>query len=244
MIRVMLTVAITTVSLGVIAACGDLGQEPDPPFDVGEASQTIGGSRIVWAKSGRTSAVIRANVLRRYQDRNEIRLEDSVEVDLYDDDGRLAAIVRGDAGIIRENIRTAEVDSGITVEFLGTDSHYASVMTALSAHADDRLKQVTARGDVRVVSESGVSLSTNLLIWEGRRERFRAPGRVMLISGPDTEEGENLVANADLTEWTMQDISGRTTRSTDEIGSLREKPAASTDSEVQPRETDGARLGF
>jgi hypothetical protein len=239
----VIPVVMMIASLGGLAACEDLGQEPDPPFDAGEASQTIGGTRIVWAKSGRTSAVIRANVLRRFQDRSEVQLEDSVEVDLYDDDGRLVAIVRGDAGTIRENTRTAEVDSGITVEFLGTDAHYASVMTAQSAHADDRLKQVTARGDVRVISESGVSLSTNLLIWEGRRERFRAPGRVTLTNGLDIEEGENLVANADLTEWTMQDISGRTTRSADEINSIRERPTSSA-SEAQPRDTDGARLGF
>ncbi len=243
MIRVVVSAVMVIASLGVISACEDLGQEPDPPFDVGEASQTIGGTRIVWAKSGRTSAVIRANTLRRYHDRSEIRLEDSVQVDLYDDDGKLAAIVRGDAGTIRENTRTAEVDSGIIVEFLGTDAHYASVMTARSAHADDRLKQVTARGDVRVVSESGVSLLTNLLIWEGRRERFRAPGRVKLTNGPDIEEGENLVANADLTEWTMHDISGRTTRSADEINSVRERPMSSA-SETQPRETDSGRLGF
>jgi len=230
--------------IGLLVACGDLGQEPDPPFDVGEASQTIAGTRIVWSKSGRTSAVIRANVLRRYHDRSEIQLEDSVEVDLYDDDGRLAAIVQGDAGIIRENVRTAEVDSGITVRFLGTDDYFASIMTAQTAHADDRLKQVTARGDVQVVSESGVSLSTNLLIWEGRRERFRAPGRVTITNGNDIEAGENLVANADLTEWTMQDISGRTTRSSDQIGSLRNTTAPKIDSGTQSRDTGDTRFGF
>ncbi len=209
--------ALFVAALLAASACEDLSQEPDPPFDSGSAGQTIGGTRIVWAKGGRTSAVIRARVLQRFQERDEILLRDSVEVSLYDDAGVLEAIVTGDAGVIDEAARTASVDSGIVVRFLGTDEYRALTLTAQTARANDRSKEVVATGSVSIDSESGVILETEHLIWDGRRRRFSAPGFVRITNGTDVEEGTQLDANADLTEWSMQEIRGQTTRPVEEL---------------------------
>ena len=217
MIRRFALAAVFIPALLAVSACEDLSQEPDPPFDSDSAGQTIGGTRIVWAKGGRTSAVIRARVLQRFQERDEIFLRDSVEVNLYDDAGVLEAIVTGDAGVIDEAARTASVDSGIVVRFLGTDEYRASTLTAQTARANDRSKEVVATGSVSIDSESGVTLETEHLIWDGRRRRFSAPGFVRITTGTDVEEGTQLDANADLTEWSMQEIRGRTTRPVEEL---------------------------
>jgi hypothetical protein len=234
--------------MGCVAAvlgCSDLSSEPDPPFDPAAAVQTIAGTRITWAKGGHTSAIIMAKTLERYQSQNEVHLRDSVQVDIYDDNDRLAAVVYGQRGVILENSRTAQVDSGITVRFLDSEEFVGSTLVAQSATADDRQKNVIAKGNVRVESENGVVLTTELLIWEGRNERFRAPGEVTVTNGTDIEQGRYLTANADLSEWTMREIHGTSTRSVDEIQDLEtqrkvNREAASADSS----DSDDVRLGF
>jgi hypothetical protein len=199
------------------AACSDLGQEPAPPFDPGAAGQTIGGTELTWSKDGRRSAVIQARILTRLADGDEVTLQDSVKMYVYDDDGALAAIVTGDIGVINDTHKTARVDSAITVRFLGDGEHGAVTLTADAASADDRTKDIVASGSVLVVSDEGVRLQTERLIWEGRTQRFRTPGFVRITNGSEVEEGTDLIANADLTEYTMQEIRGRTTRAMDEV---------------------------
>lgn len=199
------------------SACSDLGHEPDPPFDPGAAGQTIGGTEITWSKDGKRSAVIQARTLTRLAGGDEVTLQDSVRMYVYDDDGALTAIVTGDIGVINDARKTARVDSAITVRFFGDGEHGAVTLTADAASADDRTKDIVASGSVVVVSDEGVRLQTERLIWEGRAQRFRAPGYVRITNGPEVEEGTDLIANADLTEYTMQEIRGRTTRAVDEV---------------------------
>jgi len=213
--------------------CGELSSEPDPPFDPDAASQTIGGTRITWTQSGTKSAVIESKTLICFQNRDVVVLRDSVRVYLYDEDGTLAAIVNGSRGTINERDRTADVDSGIVVRFKGSQEYRASTLTADKAFANDRSKEMTASGGVVIENEKGVRLETDMLMWDGRRRRFRAPGFVRITNGTEVEEGIQLDANADLTEWTMQQVSGRSTRPAEEI---REKLGRQLESSQQDAE--------
>lgn len=213
-ITILLTIAVLT-SFG----CEELGPDRGPPFERDEPSQTIERTRIIWSEKGQKSAVIQAKELIRYQQRDEITLRDSVQVDLYDEGGKLAAIVTGEQGVIDDRRRTARVDSGITVRFLGTDEYRASTLTARRAHADENTRRVVTTGSIRIVSESGVTLTTEELIWDGRTRRFLAPGFVRITNGTEVEEGEGLDANADLSEWTMVRVRGRSTRPREEVES-------------------------
>jgi len=214
------TLAILTLIAALAGAgCDDFGPESGPPFDSNAPTQTIERTRIIWSEGGKKSAVIQAKELLRYEQRDEVLLRDSVQVDLYDENGALAAIVTGDEGIINERARTARVEKGIKVHFLGSKEYRASTLTARNAHAEERTKRMTATGDVEIVSESGVSLTTGQLVWDGRIRRFRAPGLVRLTNGTEVEEGENLDANADLTQWTMERVRGQSTRPREEVES-------------------------
>ncbi len=221
------------------AACGDLGQEPDPPFDPGAAGQTIGGTEITWSKDGRRSAVIQAQIVTRLAGGDEVTLQDSVRMYVYDDDGALTAIVTGDIGVINDTRKTARVDSAITVRFFGDGEHGAVTLTADAVSADDRTKDIVASGSVVVVSDEGVRLQTERLIWEGRTQRFRAPGFVRITNGPEVEEGTDLIANADLTEYTMQKIRGRTTRAIDEVRDVLGRQPDTPSAPSAPEPSDG-----
>lgn len=210
--------------LPVVAAvaclgCDKLSSDHGPPFDADAPSQTIERTRIIWSENGVRSAVIQANELVRYTQRDEVYLRDSVQVDLYGEDGTLAAIVTGEQGVIDDRRRTARVDSGIVVRFLGTKEYRASTLTAGRAHADENTKRVVTTDHVKIVSESGVSLTSEELVWDGHTRRFTAPGFVRITNGTEVEEGEGLDANADLTEWTMRRVRGRSTRPREEIES-------------------------
>ena len=211
--------ALAAALAGVLATagCEKLAPEPEAPIDSGMPSQRIEGTRIVWSEQGRTSAVISANTLRRFRRRDETHLEGDVRVLLYDEKGRQIAVVTGERGTLNDRARTASVDSGLTVRFLGTTNYAASTLTSDKAHADDRTKRVTATENVVVRSDSGVTLTTQLLVWNGRTRRFTAPGHVRLTNGTEVEEGEQLDANADLTEWTMKHIRGRSVRPAGEL---------------------------
>jgi len=200
----------------VLAGCGDFGSEPDPPFNPDAPAQTISRTRIIWSENGRKTAVIRALTLER-RERDGTVLKDSVQVDLYNAEERVEAIVTGRQGVIDEESRTARVDSGITVRFLGTQDYYATTLVAQRAHADDRTKQVIATGDVHISSKSGAALVTDQVVWDGNTQRFYAPGFVRLTNGTEVEEGTNLEANADLTQWTMQQVRGRTSRPAEDV---------------------------
>ena len=210
-----------------VFGCQDLSEEDRAPVDLNAPSQTIAGTRITWSQSGRTSAIIQANTLKRFGRSDQVLLEGGVQVELFEDDGRKAAIVRGERGTINDRERTATVDSVITVRFLGSDEYGASTLTADSAWANDRTKQVIAVGNVSIVSDSGVTMTTQRLVWNGGRRQFNAPGRVRITNGTEVEEGEGLVANADLSEWTMTSVSGWSTRPVDEVRTRATEETAS-----------------
>jgi len=208
-----------------LVGCEKLGPDHGPPFDSDAPSQTIVRTRIIWSENGAKSAVIQANELVRYPQRDEISLRDSVQVELFDEHGKLVAVVSGEQGIIDDQHRTARVDSGITIRFLGTDEYRASTLTADRARAEDATKRVTAFGNVRIESQTGMTLTTEELLWDGRSRRFTATGFVRITNGTEVEEGEGLDANADLTEWAMVRVRGRSTRPREEVESQLRREA-------------------
>ncbi len=215
--RVAAALAVAVLA-AALPGCEKLSSEPDAPVDQMIPTQEISNTRIIWSEDGVTSALITANTLRRYEGSDEVHLEGDVRVELFEDDGRRIAVVDGERGIIDDRDRTARVDSGMTVRFLGSSEYGASTLTADSAWAEDITKRVTAIGNVSIVSDGCVTLTTQRLIWNGRSRRFHAPGHVRIATEEDVEEGENLRANADLSQWTMEHVRGRTRRAVDEAG--------------------------
>jgi Kdo2-lipid IVA lauroyltransferase/acyltransferase len=215
--------AVVAVMTVMCVGCQEIEPEPEAPVFGGEPEQTIAGTRIVWSEGARTSALIRANTLRRYPKRDEVLLEGDVRIALFDEKGRKSAIVTGQRGKINDRTRTAFVDSGLVVRFLGSNEYAAATVRSDWAKAEDLTKIVTAMGNVSVVSDSGITLRTEYLTWSGRLGKIRAPRAVTITTATEIESGFNLWANADLTEYTMERVTGRTRRPAGDIKRIREQ---------------------
>lgn len=180
-------------------------------------TQMIERSQIILSNKGRKNAVISAGQIQRFENSDDILLSDSVRVEVFDSTGAQVAVATGHDGTVNERTKKTSVSTGIVVTFARSKDTGASVLRAQRAEADNANQRLTAAGNVRIVSDASISVTTDSVIWDGATRNFRAPGRVRLTNGPDVEQGENLQANSDLSRWTMDRVRGYSTRAREEL---------------------------
>ncbi|MFQ6673465.1 MAG: LPS export ABC transporter periplasmic protein LptC [Fidelibacterota bacterium] len=122
---------------------------------------------IVLTKEGRKRAVVRSGHLAKYNNRQEVILDQWVDADFYS----------------AEEVHMSNLKS----------------VRALVYEATDNL---LAMGDVVVVSDSGVTLFTDSLLWDNEAGRVTSRDTVLLTTeSNDSLHGVGFESNVDLTHW-------------------------------------------
>ena len=88
-------------------------------------------------------------------------------------------------------------------------------MRADSGYVTANRKDLTAIGNVVVVSDSGITLMSSILKWVNKDQKIIGEGLVTLASDEDTLKGYQFESNKDLTDWKMQNVFGHTARDID-----------------------------
>jgi LPS export ABC transporter protein LptC len=112
---------------------------------------------------------------------------------------------------------------GVRVEFFSrATGERISILTADSAVIDDKTKDMTARGNVVVVSESPArTVRTTLMMWDNTRQRLRSSEFVSITSPEEILQGIGFESDQHLEHYTIYNVSGQTifTSLDDEIAS-------------------------
>lgn len=133
-------------------------------------------------------------------------------------------IVLTDQGMIRAKIRTGHLekynekefimlDSSVIVDFFDSDEKHTSILTSNRAEVDQSSNDMKAIGNVVAVSDSGISLYSNTLVWDSKNEKLRTKDKIMITTfEKDTLYGIGFESDSDLENWKIINPSGVTGR--------------------------------
>ncbi len=116
------------------------------------------------------------------------------------------------AGIARmyEDRKETTLGQGMRVVFFDRSSGMpAATLTADSAVIDDRTKNMTAIGNVVVISDSNnTRLETSRLVWDQTTEKIRTNESVVITTPSEVIEGQGLVSDQYLTSYRIFNVRG------------------------------------
>ena len=130
--------------------------------------------------------------------------------------------------ITREGRRTAEIWAGyialykkknltflrdsIHVDFYNRAGNHNSVLTADEGEVDNKTDNLKATGNVVVVSDSGIILETEALLWDSKQQKIISEVPVKFTTLTDTLVGESFVSDPELKHYELRNARGYSRR--------------------------------
>ena len=100
-------------------------------------------------------------------------------------------------------------DDGLVIDFFNSDGEHASKLTANRGEMKEKSNDVKAMGNVVVISDSGVTLHTEELYYDEKRDLIISNVEVMITTADgDTLYGKGFESNAEFTETTILEPHG------------------------------------
>ncbi len=100
----------------------------------------------------------------------------------------------------------------VSLDFFDLEGVHTSTMTADTGRIDDKRHLFTARGNVYVDSDSGMTLSTSILHWNENKETIFTDQAIILTTETDTLYGVGFESDSNLENWTITNPTGVTYR--------------------------------
>ncbi len=100
----------------------------------------------------------------------------------------------------------------VRLDFFDLEGEHSSIMTADTGHIDDRKHLFTARGNVFVESDSGMTLTTSVMYWNENKESIYTDQAIVFTTETDTLYGIGFESDANLSNWTILQPTGVTYR--------------------------------
>ena len=137
-------------------------------------------------------------------------------------------IILTDQGMIRAKIRSGHLekynekefimlDSSVTVDFFDENENHTSRLICNIAEVNEKSNHMKAIGNVSAISDSGITLYTDTLVWNSRDEKMSTNCEIMLTTEQkDTLYGVGFESESDLKNWIILNPSGVTTRELNE----------------------------
>ncbi len=122
--------------------------------------------------------------------------------------GKKVGIIQ--AGVIkkfRKKSITLLSDS-IQVDFFDKNGNHTSVLTALGGKIFDKKQDMVAYGNVVVVSDSGITLNTDTLYWDNKKQKVISKIPVRFTTLVDTLYGDSFESDPDLTNYQITNPRG------------------------------------
>jgi LPS export ABC transporter protein LptC len=109
------------------------------------------------------------------------------------------------------------LDQDVDVDFFDDLEQHTTNLKSQIAEVDERTNFMTAIGDVIVVSDSGVTLYTDTLMWNSEEELIYTDDPIMLTTEKnDTLYGIGFESDVSMDHWKILQPSGVTERAKDE----------------------------
>jgi LPS export ABC transporter protein LptC len=129
-------------------------------------------------------------------------------------------IILSEKGVMRAKIKSEHLekhykksfiflDSNVVVDFFDKEEKHTSLLNSKYAEVDQKSNNMKAIGDVVAVSDSGITLFSESLIWDAKREILFTDERIMITTlEKDTLYGTGFESNSDLKNWKIIHPSG------------------------------------
>ena len=141
-----------------------------------------------------------------------------------DQESWVVNIILTDQGIIRAKVRSGHLekynekefimlDSSVIVDFYDDKEQHTSVLNSNKAEVDQKSNDMKAIGNVVAISDSGITLFSETLIWDSKEERLHTKDKIMITTlESDTLYGVGFESDSDLKNWKIINPSGVTGR--------------------------------
>jgi len=133
-------------------------------------------------------------------------------------------IILSNQGVERARVRSGHLekynkrefillDENVIVDFYDKNEKHISQLTSLKAEVNQGSDDMRAIGDVVAVSDSGITLYTDTLIWDSKKEKMSTDDSIMLTTQKnDTLYGIGFESDSDLQNWKVIKPTGVTDR--------------------------------
>ncbi|MCF7801929.1 MAG: LPS export ABC transporter periplasmic protein LptC [Candidatus Marinimicrobia bacterium] len=129
-----------------------------------------------------------------------------------DTDGRRAVVARADYLAQFNESNEIELIGHVKLDFFNEAGEHVSILHADTGLVHQNRKWLEARHNVVVVSDSGITLRTDQLMWHEARNRIQTDRPIMLTTELDTLYGVGFDSDANLENWTIRNPTGVTHR--------------------------------
>ncbi len=96
----------------------------------------------------------------------------------------------------------------IHVDFFNRRGEHDAVLTANEGEVDETTDNLTAIGNVIVITNDGKRLETETLIWDNREQKIVSHVPVKFTTATDTLFGDSFVSNPDMTNYEIENPRG------------------------------------
>ena len=143
-----------------------------------------------------------------------------IKEDVPDQESWDVTIILSEKGIMRAKIRSGHLekyheksfvflDSNVVVDFFDEEEKHTSLLNSKYAEVNQKSNNMKASGDVVAVSDSGITLFSESLIWDAKKEKLYTDERIMITTlEEDTLFGVGFESNSDLKNWKISHPSG------------------------------------
>ena len=101
------------------------------------------------------------------------------------------------------------LDTNVTVDFFDQDERHTSILTSDAAEIDQNTNNMKARGNVVAISDSGITLFSEILYWDSQKEKLYTEANIMITTlDKDTVFGTGFESNSNLKNWKILNPSG------------------------------------
>ena len=147
-------------------------------------------------------------------------------IDYPDQESWGVTIILTDSSIERARIQSGHLekynqkqhillDEKVKVDFFDKRQVHVAVLNSESAEVDQKTNNMKAIGDVIALSDSGITLYTDTLFWNAKKEQMNTENSVMITTlEKDTLYGVGFESDSDLQNWKILKPSGVTNRGT------------------------------
>ena len=139
----------------------------------------------------------------------ELPTQESFESHIvFSDSGITRAVLESDHILYYSEKAEYLLRKNVKVDFHNRDGIRNSVLTADSARIDDLTKNMTALGNVKVVSDSGTVLTTTEMHWINNTRMITGDKFVTISSPREIIQGYGFESDQNLTHYTIKKVSG------------------------------------
>ncbi len=129
---------------------------------------------------------------------------------VFTEDGKTKAVLYSDHIRAYED-RNVKILEGVKIDFYNKEGNVSSTLTSKRGRINDLTNDMWAIDSVVAVSDSGVVLKTDELMWRNKEKKIKTDKFVTIIDGDEKIEGYGFESDQNLRNYTIYNITYITT---------------------------------